>query len=87
VTTDDAGHVHSTLGEYLRSCAGLPSTATTPAEVGDFLRIAGLPGDHVAAVEDLLRRCDRARFSADHPTPDRLPADAERLILDLEAAP
>jgi hypothetical protein len=85
--TDDAGGVHTAVCEYLRSRFGLPATATTPAEVDAFLRNSGVPADEAVAVEGLLRRCDQARFSAEHPPLARLSADAERLILDLEAAP
>jgi hypothetical protein len=86
-TAGGAGFVHAVVCEYLRSSAGLPATATTPAEVEGFLRNGGYPADRVAAVVELLRCCDRARFSSEHKMPVQLSTDAERLILELEGAP
>jgi hypothetical protein len=84
---DDAGSVRAVVCAFLRARAGLPATASTLAEVGRFLRDSGYPTGRVAAVEELLRWCDRARFSPGHEIPTHLSTDAERLILELEAEP
>jgi hypothetical protein len=65
----------------------MPTTATTPAEVGGFLRDSGFAAEHATAVEELLRRCDRMRFAPESERQAHLPAEVERLILDLEGAP
>jgi len=84
---DDAGSVRAVVCAYLRARAGLPATASTPAEVDGFLRDSGYPTGRISAVEELLRCCDRARFSPGHELPANLSTNAERLILDLEAGP
>ncbi len=86
-TATDAGHVHAIVCEYLRARVGLPSTAATPVEVGQFLRHTGHPEDQAAGIEGLLRTCDRARFSLDGVELTHLTPAAERLILSLEGAP
>jgi hypothetical protein len=49
---------------YLHDRFGLPYSATTPAEVATGLTELNLPPDRIAEAEQLLRRCDAARFAA-----------------------
>lgn len=79
----NAEWVASALHGYLRDRFGLPTNTATPVEVTSFLLAQGQPSDRVAAVGELLRRCDEARF-APAAGGAGLPADAERLILDWE---
>jgi hypothetical protein len=85
-TDDPARRVADALTGYLHARAGLPSTATTSADVADFLRRNECPRLLARPLVDLLRRCDRDRFA---PGPSHGPAladEAERLILEWEAA-
>jgi hypothetical protein len=84
-SADPARHVSETLRDYLHTRAGLPPTATTPLEIATYLRASDCPLGRVAAVEDLMRRCDQARFAPAPSAASILHADAERLILDWEA--
>jgi len=58
----------------------------TPAEVTAFLEAQDQPDGRVRAVNELLRRCDQARFAPYADMSEDLPAEAERLILDWEGA-
>jgi hypothetical protein len=83
---DTARHVSETIREYLHGRAGLPPTATTPAEISTYLRATGYVADRTAAVENLLCRCDYARFAPIASAESLLTSDAERLILDWEVS-
>ena len=70
---------------YLRDRIGLPLSAVTPVEIEAHLGGSGYSASRVAATVELLRRCDEARFGPVAVSP-ALAGDAERLILDWEAA-
>jgi hypothetical protein len=84
---DPAPRVAGALLGYLQDRAGLHPTATTPAEVAKHLLANGCPPALAEAVVCLLRRCDEARFAPWGAGAPVLADDAERLILEWEAAP
>lgn len=62
------------------------STATTPIEVAKAMRAEGLPADKLDEVEDLLRRCDEARFAPGADNEMTLVAVARKLVERWEGA-
>jgi hypothetical protein len=78
--------VAAAVRAYLRDRIGLSATATTPAEIAAELSKAGCPSALVSATTDLARRCDAARFAPDSGPDELLAPDAERVILEWEAA-
>lgn len=74
--------VRSFLSERL----GLPGHCITPAEIGEFLRKAGLSDPLVSRAMAFFRDSDFARFGPPGAAPDQLTARAEKLVLDVEGA-
>jgi hypothetical protein len=83
--TDRAELVATALAGYLRDRAGLPTTATTPAEIAAGLTTLGCPAPLVGETVALFHRCDAARFAPAAADAD-LAADARKTILEWEAA-
>jgi hypothetical protein len=72
---------------YLHDQVGLPLAASTPAEVAECLGTGDSPRELTGSLIELLRRCDQARFAPGEVGDGSLADDAERLILEWEAAP
>jgi len=78
-----AGPAAAIVAHYLRDRFGLGPAEPTPAEVGECLRRAGLPG---AAAVDFFRSCDEVRFApAGVHAVARWQESAQQLIAALEA--
>jgi hypothetical protein len=82
---DPAGTIAAVVIGYLRARFPLPPGAETPTEIGDGLRAAGLAAPQVDWVEAFLRRCDEFRFAPISDKPLSLAAEAESLLVRLEA--
>jgi hypothetical protein len=79
--------VSAALIGYLHDRTGLPKMASTPAEITAHIAGTGQLTQRVKDISELLHRCDHARFARDGRGDVGLAIDAERLILDWEAAP
>ncbi len=64
LSPDPTADTATAFRRYLHDRFGLPYSATTPAEVATGLTELNLPPDRIAEAEQLLRRCDAARFAA-----------------------
>jgi hypothetical protein len=82
---DPAGAVAAAVIGYLRARFPLPPGAETPAEVEEGLRAAGQTAPVLDWVEAFLRRCDELRFAPTSDRPLSLAAEAESLLVRLEA--
>jgi hypothetical protein len=76
------------VADYLRQRLDLPSAEPTPAEALAHLRRAHVSARAAARVAEFLRACDAGRFAPRPPVEGpQILADAENLILTLEAEP
>ena len=85
VGEDPGRGVFTALIVYLHARMGMPRVMTTP-EIVAHLKGAGQPAQRLMDLEELLRRCDQARFALGGQADAKLAADAERLVLDWEAS-
>jgi hypothetical protein len=83
---DPPGAIGLAVLGYLRARFPLPPGAVTPPEVGAALAELGLPAAECDAVADFFRSCDAARFAPPGDSGVSLAADAEALVVRLEAA-
>ena len=75
------------IRDYLGDRLDLPGAACTPEELEQKLRERGFPGEMVAAVRQLLDRCEELEFAAvPHGPPEDLVSESRELINRLEAA-
>ena len=83
---DPSGAIAAAVLGYLRARFPLPYSAVTPPEIGAALTELGMPAAACETIADFFRSCDAARFAGpgDHDT--SLAADAEVLVVRLEAA-
>jgi BatD DUF11 like domain len=76
------------VADYLRQSLALSTAEPTPAEALSQLHRAHVPPPLAARVAQFLRACDAGRFAPEPLVePGPLPADAEAIILALEAEP
>lgn len=85
-TADRPELVANALIGYLHDRAGLPVTATTPAEISAELNALCCPSLSIAATIALLHRCDAARFAPGSATDAELSADTAKTVLEWETA-
>lgn len=85
-TGGNAERIAAALIGYLRDRAGVPPTATTPAEVTAALAAQDCPASQMNPMIALLQRCDAVRFAAEPPGDTTLPTDAAKTVLEWEAA-
>lgn len=83
---DPPGAIAAAVLGYLRARFPLPYSAVTPLEIETSLTDLGMPAEDSNRVADFFRGCDAARFAGHIDEHLSLAADAEALIVRLEAA-
>jgi hypothetical protein len=83
---DPHGAIAAAVLGYLRARFPFAPSAVTPHEIGAALAELGMHATETDAVTDFFRACDAARFARPGGYEAALAADAEALVLRLEAA-